>query len=164
MQPQRFTGTVQAGPRGGGSIAVPFDPNEVWASKSRHLITGMVGGCRFRGEIVTEDGEAYALPLGPAWLRDATVGVGDSVEVVISPEGPQRADLAEDVAAALTSHPTAGAFFDSLAQFYRKGYLRWVDATKNRPDERERRIEQMITLLEAGEKQRPRSTGGRGGS
>src|SRR3712207_7886764 len=30
-------------------------------------------------------------------------------------------------------HPNAAAFFDSLAQFYRKAYLRWIDATKRRP-------------------------------
>jgi Bacteriocin-protection, YdeI or OmpD-Associated len=31
---------------------------------------------------------------------------------------------AADVAAALDAHPRAAAFFDSLAQFYRKAYLR----------------------------------------
>jgi hypothetical protein len=33
-------------------------------------------------------------------------------------------DLAEDVAAALDAHPRARAFFDSLAQFYRRAYER----------------------------------------
>ena len=49
----------------------------------------------------------------------------------------------------------AGAFFDGLAQFYRRAFLRWIDATKRRPDERARRIAEMIDLLRRGEKERP---------
>ena len=74
--------------------------------------------------------------------------------VVIEPEGPQRDDLADDVNAALSADPQAGEFFDSLAQFYRRGYLRWIDATKRRPDERARPIAEIVELLKAGHKQR----------
>jgi uncharacterized protein YdeI (YjbR/CyaY-like superfamily) len=77
--------------------------------------------------------------------------------VVIALEGPQRGDLAEDVAAALAANPQAGAFFDSLAQFYRRAYLRWIDATKRSPDRRAERIAEVVKLLDAGVKQRPTS-------
>jgi uncharacterized protein YdeI (YjbR/CyaY-like superfamily) len=73
--------------------------------------------------------------------------------VVLAPEGPQREDLAPDLAAALEAKPEAGEFFDSLAQFYRKAYLRWIDATKGRPDVREQRIAETVELLKAGVKQ-----------
>ena len=73
----------------------------------------------------------------------------------IAPEGPQRDDLADDVAAALAANPDGGAFFDSLAQFYRRGYLRWIDATKRRPEQRADRFVEMVKLLQAGVKQRP---------
>ena len=46
--------------------------------------------------------------------------------------------------------------FDSLAQFYRRGYLRWIDATKRRPEQRAERIAEMVELLESGAKERPR--------
>jgi uncharacterized protein YdeI (YjbR/CyaY-like superfamily) len=82
--------------------------------------------------------------------------VGDEVTVEIVAEGPQRADLAADVAAALDADPQAGEFFDSLAQFYRRAFLRWIEATKRRPDQRAGRIAEMVVLLRAGEKQRPR--------
>jgi hypothetical protein len=52
-------------------------------------------------------------------------------------------------------NPAAASFFDGLAQFYRKGYLTWIAGTKRRPEERARRIAEMISLLEAGKKQRP---------
>ncbi|MGE5155959.1 MAG: YdeI/OmpD-associated family protein, partial [Betaproteobacteria bacterium] len=63
-----------------------------------------------------------------------------------------RADLAEDVAAALDARPAAATFFDGLAQFYRRGYLRWIDSTKRSPQSRAERIAKMIELLEAGVK------------
>ena len=52
--------------------------------------------------------------------------------------------------------PESAAFFDSLAQFYTRAYLRWIDGTKRRPDLRAARIAEMVELLEAGQKQRPR--------
>ncbi len=70
-------------------------------------------------------------------------------------KAPQRGDLAPDVAAALDVAPDAAAFFDSLAQFYRNAYLRWIDATKRRPDQRPVRVAEMIRLLREGKKQRP---------
>ena len=57
----------------------------------------------------------------------------------------------------LEADPAAGAFFDTLAQFYRKGYLRYIDATKLRPDLRAARIAEVTGLLASGIKERPRS-------
>lgn len=82
------------------------------------------------------------------------MAAGDTVDVVLIPEGTQRADLAEDVAAALAASPAAGAFFDSLAQFYCRAFLRWIDATKRRPEVRAERIAEVVVLLEAGIKER----------
>ena len=76
--------------------------------------------------------------------------------VELAPEGPQRADLAEDISAALAANPPAGAFFDTLAQFYRKAYLRYIDATTRRPDLRASRIAEVAGLLADGMKERPR--------
>ena len=89
-------------------------------------------------------------------MRGLGVVPGDEVSVELTPEGPQRADLAEDLAAALAANPAAGAFFDTLAQFYRKAYLRWIDATTRRPEVRAARIAEVVDLLAAGVKERPR--------
>jgi hypothetical protein len=146
---------VNTGPRGHVLIPVPFDPDTVWGRMHRHLVGGTVTGVRVRGAVATAP-DGYALALGPAWLRDCGLAPGDSVTVEITPEGPQRADLPDDVAAALDANPKAGAFFDSLAQFYRRAYLRWIDATKRRPEQRPERITEMIHLLATEQKQRPR--------
>lgn len=155
MQPQHFTADSRPGGRGCAFVPVPFDPDQVWAPKPIHHVTGTVNGRNVRGAITEHEGERGLL-LGPAWLRGGPEP-GERVTVTLAPEGPQRADLAEDLAAALDANPVAGAFFDSLAQFYRRAYLRWIDGTKRRPEVRAQRIAEVVTLLEAGVKQRPRT-------
>jgi Bacteriocin-protection, YdeI or OmpD-Associated/Domain of unknown function (DUF1905) len=147
----RFTATARDGGRGRVLIPVPFDPDEAWTAKSRHHVGGTVNGCRVRGVVERHD-RGWGLLLGPAWLRGGAVAVGDEVELDLEPEGPQRSDLADDVAAALAADPAAGEFFDGLAQFYRRGYLRWIEATRRDPAELARRIARTVELLAAGSK------------
>ncbi len=155
MPAKRFTTTLADDGRRRVFVPVPFDPGQAWGPKPRHHITGTINGLGIRA-VIEARGTQYGFTLGPAWLRDCgAVAVGDSVTVEIAPEGPQRDDLADDIAAALDANPRAGAFFDSLAQFYRKAYLRWIEATKRSPDLRAQRIAEMVRLLDAGVKQRP---------
>jgi hypothetical protein len=157
VQSQRFTTTLAADVRGRPFVDVPFDPDEAWSPKPRHHVTGTINGRGIRTVIETH-GEKHGFTVGPAWLRDCGgVAIGDVITVEIVPEGPQRNDLVDDIAAALDANPEAGASFDSLAQLYRNAYLRWIDATKRRPDVRAQRIAEMIELLEAGIKERPKS-------
>jgi Bacteriocin-protection, YdeI or OmpD-Associated/Domain of unknown function (DUF1905) len=155
MRVQRFGAWVAPGPAGRAVIVVPFDPDEAWGARAEHPVTGTVGGRRVRGRLAP-GGRGWTLTLSPMWVRDADVAVGEEVIVELSPEGPQRGDLADDIAAALEANPAAAAFFDTLAQFYRKAYLRWIDATTRRPDLRAARIAEVVDLLAAGIKQRPR--------
>jgi hypothetical protein len=52
--------------------------------------------------------------------------------------------------------PGAGAAPEG-PQFYRNGYLRYIDATKRRPDLRPARIAEVTGLLANGIKERPGS-------
>ena len=130
-------------------VPVPFDPDETWGPKKDHRVAGTVNGMGVRA-VIEPLGEGRGILLGPAWRRGCGIAPGDEVDVVLFPEGPQREDLAADVVAALAAEPEAAAFFDSLAQFYRNAYLRWIDATKRRPDVRGGRIAEMVELCKAG--------------
>jgi Bacteriocin-protection, YdeI or OmpD-Associated len=152
---QSYRAVALDGGRGRVLVPVPFDPDEVWQPKPRHHVTGTVNGMGIRGVVEMVDGQR-GFVLGPAWLRACGLAPGDELSVVVVPEGPQRGDLAEDFAAALEASPEAGAFFDGLAQFYRRGYLRWIEATRRRPEVRAERIREVIALLEAGRKDRPK--------
>jgi uncharacterized protein YdeI (YjbR/CyaY-like superfamily) len=74
--------------------------------------------------------------------------------VALMPEGPQSEALAPDIAAALAREPDAARFFDGLATFYRKNYLRWIEATKRSPELRAQRIAELVELMKAGKKAR----------
>ena len=129
-------------------VPVPFDPNDVWGWKVRHYVKGTVGGCSIRG-LLRVEGDGYALPLGAAWLRDNRIPMSATIDVVLQPDGPQSDALAADITDALSESPEAETFFQSVAPFYRKNFLRWIDQAK-RPETRAARSAEMVTMLEVG--------------
>ena len=156
MEPRHksFTVVLVSDDAGRVMVPVPFDPDSVWGDKRHHHVAGSINGHGVRGALEDLD-DGMALVLGPAWRRDCGFTQGDKVNVILFPEGPQRESLAPDIADALAAEPEAGEFFDSLAQFYRKAFLKWIDATKRRPELRQVRIDEMVDLLKAGRKERP---------
>ena len=158
MRARRFGAHVAAGPRDGAVIAVPFDPDQLWGAKAEHPVGGTINGQKVRGRLTPGHGGGWTFTVTPMWMRDTGVTVGDDVAVELVPEGPLRGDLADDICAALEANAAAAEFFDTLAQFYRKAYLRWIDATTRRPELRAARIAEVVDLLAAGIKQRPRSS------
>ncbi|MFN2505011.1 MAG: YdeI/OmpD-associated family protein [Acidimicrobiales bacterium] len=152
---RRFTAVVATYGRGRVLVPVPFDPDEAWGKRPDHYVAGTVNGMGIRA-VIEPLHEGRGILLGPAWRRDCGIVPGDEVAVVLTPEGPQREDLAPDLVAAFEAEPEAAAFFDSLAQFYRRAYLRWIDATKNRPAVRAERIVEVVRLCRDGVKERPR--------
>jgi hypothetical protein len=136
-------------------VPIPFDPNQLWGTKSRHHVAGTVNGIRMRAVIEADD-DGLGFVLGSAWRRDFGIEPGEQVTVQIAPEGPQRDDLPPDLAEALDANPAAGQFFDGLAQFYRKGYLTWIQSTRRSPEKRAERIAVVVQLLAEGKKARPR--------
>jgi hypothetical protein len=152
MTTQRFDAVLEPRPRGGVSVRMPFDPDTVWGQKERHYVAGSIQRHGVRGVIVVV-GDASYLQLGPSWCRDPRMGPGAHVSVVLEPEGPQIETMADDVRAALIEAPEARRFFESLATFYRKGYVDWIEGAK-RPDTRVRRIGEAIDALKAGQRER----------
>jgi len=159
MQEMTYTTRVIATGRDRVMVPVPFDPDQAWGAKPRHHVAGTVNGTRVRAVIEELDQAGRGFVLGPAWRRDCGLGPGDQVRVQLVPEGPQRADLPDDLAAALDANPAAGQFFDALAQFYRKAYLRWIDGTRRKPQLRAERIATVVRLLAGGRKSRPSNEG-----
>jgi hypothetical protein len=151
---KRFRSTVEGSEKGRAYVALPFDPASLWGTRARYYVNGTINDMPMRA-VVEKWSSGHAFSLGPAWRRDCGVRVGDSVEVALSIEGPQRDGLAPDLAAALEAEPEAAQFWDALASFYRKSYLRFIDATKRSPQLRAARIAETVELLKAGRKQRP---------
>ena len=149
---KEFTAIVESRPGGGIAIKLPFDPSSVWGERGRYDVTGSINGYKVRGKLTPRAG-GHVLQLGPAWCRDATVAVGAQVVVLLAPEGPQLGAMAEDIAAALDAEPAARRTFESLATFYRKNFIRWIEDAK-RPETRAQRITETVATLKSGKRQR----------
>jgi hypothetical protein len=150
-----FRAKLEGAEKGRVYLVLPFDPEKDWGLKARYHVRGTINGMAVRGAL-EKFGKGYFLPLGPAYRRGAGLRLGDPVTVTLMPEGPQSEALAADIVAALAVEPEAARFFDGLATFYRKNYLRWIDATKRSPEARAQRIADLVALMKAGQKQRPR--------
>jgi hypothetical protein len=149
---KQFTAVVEARPRGGVAIKLPFDPSTEWGDKDRHDVTGTIAGYKVRGKLTPRD-HAYYLELGPSWCRDGSVVAGARVAVELGPEGPQVGAMADDIGAALDAEPAARRFFESLATFYRKNFIRWIEDAR-RPETRAKRIAETVATLKAGKRER----------
>jgi hypothetical protein len=147
-----FDATLQSRLRGGIAIKLPFNPSTEWGERQRHYVTGTIAGRTVRGRLSLIDDEYY-LELGPAWCRDASVAADARVTVSLSPEGPQVAGMAPDLAAAFASEPDARRFFESLPTFYRKNFVRWIEQAKH-AETRAMRIAETLATLEAGKRER----------
>jgi len=152
---QSFQARIDGTEKGRVYVVLSFDPEKVWGPRERYHVRGTINGMTVRGAL-EPFGKGYFLPLGPAYRRDAGLTLGDLVTVVLAPEGPQRDALAADIVAAIEAEPEAARFFDGLASFYRKKHLRWIDATKRRPEVRAQRIAEFVELMKAGKKERGR--------
>jgi len=150
-----FQARLEGAEKGRVYLVVPFDPGEVWGSRARYHVRGTINGMGVRGAL-EQFSKGYFLSLGPAYRRGAGLQVGDLVAVALMPEGPQSDALAPDIVAALEAEPEAAKFFDGLATFYRKNYLRWIDATKRSPELRAQRIGELVGVMKTGKKERPR--------
>lgn len=148
MRQQAFTTTIKPGPRGARVIPVPFDPDSAWGTKDRHHVTGTVAGIPIRGALVSTD-RGWGIQVGPAWGGGPSVGAGSVVAVVLEPEGPQFDELPVELASALAADPDARRRCESLATFYRKGFVEPIVAGKGAAT-RVRRAEHVVQALRAG--------------
>jgi hypothetical protein len=149
---KEFTAIAESRPGGGIAIKLPFDPSAAWGERERYDVTGTISGRKVRGKLRSRAG-GHVLELGPAWCRGATVVTGAPIVVVLAPEGPQLGAMAEDIAAALDAEPDARRFFESLATFYRKNFIRWIEDAK-RPETRAKRIAEAVATLKSGKRER----------
>lgn len=148
---RRFRATLEPRPRGGVVVALPFDPAEAWRARDRWYVAGTIGGQPMRGVVTMDDGRA-TIALGPAWCRDPRVAAGSTHDVALHPEGPQLETVPPELGSRLASDEVARYAFESLATFYRKGFVRPIE-TATKAETRTRRAEAVMTALHAGERE-----------
>ena len=91
------------------------------------------------------------------WAELKTAGLLAAPGLAAAPTGntyappPAIPDLTAYIAKALKANPKAWSFFQSLAPGYRRHFVGWIHLAK-RPETREKRVRESITLLAAGKK------------
>jgi len=133
-------------------LALPTEAETIWGAQGHHYVAGTIQGRTFRGRTEIH-GAQHILPIGATWLRDNGMAADMTVECCLHLESPVIDDLPQDFASALRAEPRAAAFFEQIAPFYRKGYLRWIESAK-RPETRAKRIIEAVQLLAEGRSQR----------
>lgn len=66
-------------------ISIPFLPRDVWGSKPRYKVTGVINSIPVRGTLGALKHD-YFLRLSKTWLSDSSIKPGDQVSVTLSVE------------------------------------------------------------------------------
>lgn len=133
-------------------VVLPDDLPRRWGEKSHYYLTGEIEGHPFRGRAERKDG-VFILPLGTTWLKDNGVEPNQHVNCHLRLEGPLVDELTADIREAIQADLDAQAFFESIAPFYRKAYLRWIESART-PATRTNRIAETVQCLRKGQMQR----------
>lgn len=144
---REFEATVEAGPRGGAFVEVPFDPAEAFGGR-RPKVRATFDGHPYRGSIASMGGRPL---LGlTREVRDA-IGkdVGDRVAVTVTRDDEPRTVRVPPALAEALEGAGLRERFDALAYTHRKEYAQWVAEAK-REETRARRVAKAVEMIASG--------------
>ena len=149
-----FEADVQ-GEGGGTWVDVPFDLKETYGKGNMVPIVATFNETeRYQGQLAMMGGEWPMLLVRSDVRAKLGVAVGDRVRVRIELDTALRVvPLPEDVAALVDVDPAAAVTWEQLPPGARRAYVQWIDGAK-RPETRQRRVEETVRKLAAGEKLR----------
>jgi len=133
-------------------IVLPDETTQLWGERLHYYLAGELAGRPFRGRAERQHSEII-LPVGAAWLRDNGVQPMHEFTCALQLESPVLEELADDIREAIQADQQAQRFFEDIAPFYRKNYLRWIESART-PATRARRIAETVQSLREGRMQR----------
>jgi hypothetical protein len=152
--PIEFEAEVQ-GEGGGTWVDVPVDLKTTYGKGNLVPIVATFNGTvPYQGILAMMGGASPMLLIRSDVRAQLGVTVGDQVQVRIELDtSPRVVELPEEAAAAVQANPEAQATWEGLSPGNRREYVRWIEDAK-RPETRQRRIEETVRKLAAGEKLR----------
>jgi Bacteriocin-protection, YdeI or OmpD-Associated/Domain of unknown function (DUF1905) len=149
-RPITFDTTLSAFGNNTGIVVPPEVIDELGAGK-RPAVVVNVNGYEYRNTIGTMNGQQL-ISVSAAIRKETGLTGGDPIHVEVSlAEGPRAIEVPEDLGAALSQQPAAGAFFATLSNSLQRYHVDNINAAKT-PDTRQRRIDKAIGLFLAGKK------------
>lgn len=143
------------GEGGGTWVDVPLDLKQTYGKGNLVPINATFNGTVPYQGILAMMGGAYPMLLIRSDVRDQLgVHVGDRVQVRIELDtSPRTVTLPDDAMTHMDASPAAMATWEKLSPGNQREYARWIEDAK-RPETRQRRIEETVRKLAAGEKLR----------
>lgn len=152
--PIEFDAVVQA--EGGGTwVDVPFDLKATYGKGNLVPVVATFNGrVRYQGSLAKMGGPTAMLLIRSDVREELGITEGDMVHVRLELDSaPREVHLPEDVAALVAEHPAAADGWAALSPSNKREYARWIEEAK-RPETRQRRVEETVRKLAAGEKLR----------
>ncbi len=143
------------GEEGGAWVDVPLDLKKTYGKGNLVPIVATFNGtARYQGVLAKMGGPAPMLLVRSDVRDELGVQVGDRVHVRIELDSaPRVVTLPEDVAGLVEENSAAKTTWEELAPSQRRAYAGWIEEAK-RPETRQRRVEETVRKLAAGEKLR----------
>lgn len=144
-----FTATVEATGKNTTGIRVPDAVvEELGQGKRPRVVVTLDDGYTFRTTLGSIDGAAF-ISVSAAVREEAGVTAGDVVEVDLAVDTePRTVEVPDDLAAALAGDDEAGAWFATLTDAQRKGFVTSVTSAKQL-ETRQRRVARAVEALAA---------------
>jgi len=144
----RFEATVLSSGKTATGIEVPPEVVDALGKGRKPPVRVTLHSYTYRTTVATVDGR-YMVGVSAEVRERAGVAAGDVLDVEIElDESPREVEVPEDLAAALSADPAAGAKFASLSY---SGKVRLVAPIANakRPETRQRNVDKAIAELRA---------------
>jgi hypothetical protein len=145
----RFRATIETNGRTATGFEVPDAVVEALDRGKRPPVSVTIGPHTYRSTVAVMGGR-YLLPLSAENRTAAGVSAGDVVDVDVElDDAPRTVDVPDDLAGALQRSPAARSFFDNLSFSNQRRLVESITGAK-KAETRQRRVEKVIELLEAG--------------
>jgi Bacteriocin-protection, YdeI or OmpD-Associated/Domain of unknown function (DUF1905) len=130
-------------------IVVPDEIIERLGAGRRPGVVVNVNGYEYRNTVGVMGGR-HMISISAVIRRDTGLTAGDPIHVVLAlAASPREVTVPDDLAAALSADPTAGAFFAKLSNSLQRYHVDNISAART-TETRQRRIDKAISLFQHG--------------
>jgi hypothetical protein len=149
IEAQRFTAKLVK-PEAVGAwtyLTVPFQADEVFGSRARIPVKGILNGVPYRGSLLPHGDGRHYMVVNKALQKKCNASNGDQVEVtMLLDEEVRTVTLPEDLEQALAKHTAINQSFEKLAYSHQKEYVNWITSAK-KAETRITRIEKALQMI-----------------
>jgi bifunctional DNA-binding transcriptional regulator/antitoxin component of YhaV-PrlF toxin-antitoxin module len=130
-------------------IVVPDEMIERLGAGRRPAVVVNVNGYEYPNTVGVMGGR-HMISISAAVRKDTGLKAGDPVRVIVTlADRPREINVPDDLAAALSADPAAGAFFANLSGSLQRYHVDNINAAKA-PETRQRRVSKAVSLFQQG--------------